>query len=542
MLQLGLFTDVLSGDSDGIPDINCDPDEDGLSNLEEQEYGTDPLVSYLSELNNLAFRSFTVSAENFDSDGDGLTDFDETNGMRSTFGIIHTDPEDPDSDGDGLSDGEEMGSFYDDRYHLNSYPTRIHSDKDTIADSDEPEFGTDPLREHSDWDNLKDDFELSIGTDPLVVDTDFDGIDDWSEWDNPDYDPLVYGKHYSYLEIGREIVLGAGGGEWLADEHDSVYYMAGWMLSGYAFVGDIRDIAASIYHLDGLGLLLNSLALIPVFGDAEKTTVIATKFVAKHPHMAFEIALFTVKYVAGSIVIVKSALGDSVVNKLKNKGFSDDVIVALTKKGVNLKILDEILENSRIYDNSPGLADFLRKQMGESGEILSDRVTFDVKKMVSAAEQGGDTTKYLNNLKGAYAEDLARMDLAPNGIGVIRDISHINTGGPDMALRNAHFDDVVEVKSVQSLPISKLERYIKPDKITGEFVLNADYIGMHLGDEFFTNSQNQKRFVLYLNGPQSADIMKNLKMKLPERVPYSYKTRTGEVTGTVEIKIMAVNK
>ena len=47
-------------------------------------------------------------------------------------------------------------------------------------------------------------------------------------------------------------------GEWGVDDHDSVYYLSGWMLSGFILVGDIRDIAASIWNKDGLGVLLNT--------------------------------------------------------------------------------------------------------------------------------------------------------------------------------------------------------------------------------------------------------------------------------------------
>ena len=69
-------------------------------------------------------------------------------------------------DGDGLKDGEEMGTRYNDRYYLNSDPRKTDSDYDTIADSDEPEFGTSSLNRDTDYDRLNDGFELEIGTDP----------------------------------------------------------------------------------------------------------------------------------------------------------------------------------------------------------------------------------------------------------------------------------------------------------------------------------------------------------------------------------------
>jgi hypothetical protein len=89
---------VLSGSTvgDGIPDdwklahgldphdplvAYEDPDHDGLTNLEEYQYGTDP--------------------NNPDTDGDGLSDGDEVH-------VYHTNPLLWDTDGDGISDGVEI--------------------------------------------------------------------------------------------------------------------------------------------------------------------------------------------------------------------------------------------------------------------------------------------------------------------------------------------------------------------------------------------------------------------------------------------------
>ncbi|CAH1223239.1 hypothetical protein PAECIP111893_04938 [Paenibacillus plantiphilus] len=66
-------------DNNGISDANEDFDEDGLTNLQEQTLGTDPLLD--------------------DTDGDGLTD-----GIEVQFG---TDPLQADSDGNGVADGQE---------------------------------------------------------------------------------------------------------------------------------------------------------------------------------------------------------------------------------------------------------------------------------------------------------------------------------------------------------------------------------------------------------------------------------------------------
>lgn len=68
------FTDLFS------PDGDLDSDNDGLTNAEEVRLGTDP--------------------GDPDTDGDGLTDGEEVN-------VYHTDPLNPDTDGDGLLDGAE---------------------------------------------------------------------------------------------------------------------------------------------------------------------------------------------------------------------------------------------------------------------------------------------------------------------------------------------------------------------------------------------------------------------------------------------------
>lgn len=68
-----------------------------------------------------------------DTDGDGLTDFDEVN-------VYETDPTDADTDGDGLNDGEEI--------NMNTDPLNRDTDDDGINDGIEVRFqdyGFDPL-------------------------------------------------------------------------------------------------------------------------------------------------------------------------------------------------------------------------------------------------------------------------------------------------------------------------------------------------------------------------------------------------------------
>ncbi|WP_082105964.1 VWA domain-containing protein [Methanosarcina sp. 1.H.T.1A.1] len=104
LMKLGLLTDVNLGDSngDGVSDAQEDPDSDGLTNLEEQEYGTDPLNPDSDE--DTLSDGFEINSSGTDpllpdTDNDGLSDDSE---LR-----LGTDPLNPDSDGDGIPDGNE---------------------------------------------------------------------------------------------------------------------------------------------------------------------------------------------------------------------------------------------------------------------------------------------------------------------------------------------------------------------------------------------------------------------------------------------------
>ena len=180
------FFVVEDGDNDGIPDdweeqffgglvaASADPDQDGLSNLEEYQLGSIPNQP--------------------DSDGDGLLDggsitlasseprfgdwaalgivFTDSGGQRTFVGESDagTDLLEPDTDGDGLADGAEIMA------------------------------GTDPLESDSDRDGLPDGVETNTGTfvdatdtgtDPKLADSDGDGAGDWYEVFASFTDPTV---------------------------------------------------------------------------------------------------------------------------------------------------------------------------------------------------------------------------------------------------------------------------------------------------------------------------------------------------------------
>lgn len=132
-----------------LPDAGLDADDDGLTNAEEREHGTDLFAR--------------------DSDGDDLTDVAEVR-------THHTDPTAADTDGDGLNDAVELDE-------LGTDPTASDTDDDEVADGEEiRKYGIDPTDPDTDDDGLPDGDELRVhGTNPTARDADGDGTPDSEE-------------------------------------------------------------------------------------------------------------------------------------------------------------------------------------------------------------------------------------------------------------------------------------------------------------------------------------------------------------------------
>lgn len=117
-----------------------------------------------------------------DNDTDGVED-----AIESLFG---TDSEAEDTDGDGLSD-------YDEIYTLGTDATLADSDQNGIGDADED----------TDGDSLTNREEQALATDMTKSDTDHDGIDDGDE-QATNTDPLVYDTDDDGVFDGYELALG----------------------------------------------------------------------------------------------------------------------------------------------------------------------------------------------------------------------------------------------------------------------------------------------------------------------------------------------
>ncbi|KON88550.1 hypothetical protein AF332_18215 [Sporosarcina globispora] len=90
----------------------------------------------------LGVKSDGSGGEEIDSDGDGLYDTYETEGMKTPYGIIYTNPDMKDSDEDGLTDGQEMGPFRTFTFEIfgitihfeGFFPTSLPDQKDSDGD------------------------------------------------------------------------------------------------------------------------------------------------------------------------------------------------------------------------------------------------------------------------------------------------------------------------------------------------------------------------------------------------------------------------
>ncbi|MBR9977275.1 MAG: hypothetical protein KFH87_04230, partial [Bacteroidetes bacterium] len=149
-----------------------DSDGDGLSDYEEIQYHNSHPIQWDTDDDRLGdyyeVTVFRTRPDLVDTDGDGLTDFEEI--------YVHgTNPLAHDTDGDGLSDKEEI--------NLGTDPTLVDSDFDGLSDYDEVRVhGTDPLNPDTDGDGIFDFNEIvTYRTNPLNSDTDEDGLTDYEE-------------------------------------------------------------------------------------------------------------------------------------------------------------------------------------------------------------------------------------------------------------------------------------------------------------------------------------------------------------------------
>ncbi len=130
----------ISEDPEPPFDYRGDSDGDGLSNLKEDELGT--------------------NRQSVDTDGDGLNDYDEVYKYP-------TNPLEPDTDFDGINDYDELRTYF-------TNPTNRDSDFDGLTDYEELfTYGTNPSYWDSDDGGLSDRDEITNGSNPNKGEDDY---------------------------------------------------------------------------------------------------------------------------------------------------------------------------------------------------------------------------------------------------------------------------------------------------------------------------------------------------------------------------------
>ncbi|MEZ4657110.1 MAG: hypothetical protein R2911_06025 [Caldilineaceae bacterium] len=132
----------------------------------------------------------------------------------------------------------------------------MDTDNDGLLDSEEIDIGTSPNRGYTDGDTLSDLLELNNDFDPLDPNPDGDHRRDDVEYAKGSVHFILIPA----LIAGQMALAGLAFGEagesfvelgWMEeDTYLSVYYMAGWLVSGFTAVGDISDAVADAIQGD----------------------------------------------------------------------------------------------------------------------------------------------------------------------------------------------------------------------------------------------------------------------------------------------------
>lgn len=356
-----------------------DHDADGVVDVVELRFGASPLLvdsdgDGLTDQIEITQLAGWTRPNNPDSDGDGLRDGAEdidgdglTNLREQELG---TDLTEADSDGDGLADGAEVSRGTDPLVPDQSpsppigggpppivaNPTDVDTDGDGMGDIAEGEVGTDPARVDTDGDGLSDgDEALDLGISPTSADTDGDGLGDGYEVahaEDQGLDPAIVDERVSKWSYVSDFLLGLFAGDFAP--RDSMAWLGGYLCSGglslipvvgwiIGGIADIRDTIAALIKADWVGAGLSILGIVPYVGDAVAIPGKAAKFVLRYLHRFDAVIRWVAKYdkISDSVktlAIKAIMLGD--YGKLTDAGLADDVILRLARGSrMSLKFL-----------------------------------------------------------------------------------------------------------------------------------------------------------------------------------------------------------
>lgn len=472
-----------------------------------------------------------------DSDGDGLTDSQETSGFLTQFNRrVYTNPHKLDTDGDGIPDGQEViiGSG---RARIISDPNKMDTDGDGLEDFIELRgltYALDPFSSDSDGDKLSDGQEINVyGTDPWERDTDGDNVNDYQEIIDGD-DPLKAGRRMPYKKVVHEFMEGAIKGDFGIGQNDNnnIPFFVGLLTSGLISViptpvtyvlgllADIRDLIAAFSQGNLLDKTVMVLALLPYIGEAGDVFGTTIRYLARYPGMGDEVILLLTRLdwvwkkipEAKQLDTLKASWTDEVIDALSEKGFSPTRLAELSETGVDLKHLSNALDP--IFEAYPGLADYLKNiHISKSGILKGDLLTANLKGLSEAGAAGKTRSvrAYLNNIKGAYTQFISKNKRIAQGWINIQDVPHINAAGFDAVLEQGGVFRLLEAKAASN-PLTKkaISNYFEISK--GELIFNIEYFIEHINKvdprEILRAGNIEVEF--FINSPESAQMASKL--------------------------------
>ena len=216
--------EILNGLDPNVSSLNdnLDSDGDGLTNYDELVFSEGCSIPNMNlrisgslVLCRTAWQ-YALNPQDTDSDDDGLHDRQEIDGLAYYFQyrgtvLVKTNPSNADTDGDGLLDGAEFIGWLFGNVRAQSDPTSVDTDSDGLPDFLEVGNGplSNPDNSDTDGDGLNDYDEITkYRTIPSMSDTDNDNLDDGREVKETKSNPNDSDTDNDGVEDGAEILNG----------------------------------------------------------------------------------------------------------------------------------------------------------------------------------------------------------------------------------------------------------------------------------------------------------------------------------------------
>ncbi|WP_161570106.1 beta-sandwich domain-containing protein [Salinigranum halophilum] len=153
-----------------------------------------------------------------------------------------------------------------------------------------------------------------------------------------------------------------------------VEFFGGWLVSGFAIVGDIRDLPSTALKGNAVDFMLTLIALAPAYGDASSVLSKVGKFVSKYQDKASEVAQVIAKsrFFKGSRIKALDEASNNAASDLMKRGFTEDEVVRFADEG---SALDEIKQLSEAGLDKNAIEDISRADWTDPSRVnkwLSD--------------------------------------------------------------------------------------------------------------------------------------------------------------------------